>query len=72
MVRLMLKKCATEATKLTTVNNMNFLTLIVICIWVFISGFVYGRYAGIKIGVERSGINITCHKAFGVTNVPSK
>jgi len=51
---------------------MRLLYFILICTWFFIVGYMYGKDAGIEIGVERSAIKITCHKAFGVTNVPSK
>lgn len=43
--------------------------IICLAIWaVFISyyyGIYYGMRKGIEIGVQRSGININCHKAFG-------
>jgi hypothetical protein len=65
MVKRMLKKCATEAIKLTSVNNMSKPALILLLAWTIAVSYYHGMRHGIEIGVDRSAIKITCHKAFG-------
>jgi hypothetical protein len=65
MVRLMLKKCATEAIKLTIVSNMSTPAVICLLLWAITLSYYYGMRQGIEIGVQRSALVINCPNTFG-------